>query len=265
MCSAPASPPMSPNIRAEFAAAGVPFEGRVGRMMEGLRLARALWTGQPVDWQGRWPVKAGVLGPTPLPPGGPPIWMAGSVRPALERAARHFDGWFANEADLARWTRQWAEVQQILREAGRDPDQFVAAIYTTLAIDEDASRADQRIDAFLEELLRPAGGGDAQAAGVLWRAARGGGGLAAGLCRCRRQPIYRALCRRPRAPARSDRRAARPARQQVTGRLSGGTSAAGGDRQDRENRCSDLRRAPADRNSVALQLGLQALVGAFRT
>jgi alkanesulfonate monooxygenase SsuD/methylene tetrahydromethanopterin reductase-like flavin-dependent oxidoreductase (luciferase family) len=67
-----------------------------------------------------------------------------------ERAARHFDGWFANEPDLARWKQQWAEVQQILREAGRDVGQFVAAIYTTLAIDEDPSRANQRIDAFLE-------------------------------------------------------------------------------------------------------------------
>jgi alkanesulfonate monooxygenase SsuD/methylene tetrahydromethanopterin reductase-like flavin-dependent oxidoreductase (luciferase family) len=139
-----------PNIRAEFAAAGVPFEGRVGRMMEGLRLARALWTGKPVDWQGRWPVQEGVLGPTPYRAGGPPIWMAGSVRPALERAARHFDGWFANEADLGRWKQQWAEVRQILREAGRDTSQFVAAIYVTLAIDKDASRAGQRIDAFLE-------------------------------------------------------------------------------------------------------------------
>jgi alkanesulfonate monooxygenase SsuD/methylene tetrahydromethanopterin reductase-like flavin-dependent oxidoreductase (luciferase family) len=139
-----------PNIRTEFAAAGVPFEGRVGRMMEGLRLCRALWTGKPVDWEGRWPVQGGVLGPTPYRAGGPPIWMAGSVRPALERAARHFDGWFANEADLARWTAQWAEVQQMLRDAGRDPSQFVAAIYVTLAIDENASRANQRIDAFLE-------------------------------------------------------------------------------------------------------------------
>jgi alkanesulfonate monooxygenase SsuD/methylene tetrahydromethanopterin reductase-like flavin-dependent oxidoreductase (luciferase family) len=140
----------APNIRAEFAAAGVPFESRVGRMMEGLRLARTLWTGKPVDWQGRWRVQGGVLGPTPYRAGGPPIWMAGSVRPALERAARHFDGWFANEADLGRWKQQWAEVQQILREAGRDVGGFVAAIYVTLAIDEDATRAGQRIDAFLE-------------------------------------------------------------------------------------------------------------------
>jgi alkanesulfonate monooxygenase SsuD/methylene tetrahydromethanopterin reductase-like flavin-dependent oxidoreductase (luciferase family) len=139
-----------PNIRAEFAVAGAPFEGRVGRMMEGLRLARALWTGQPVDWQGRWKLEGGVLGPTPYRAGGPPIWMAGSVRPALERAGRHFDGWFANEPDLSRWRRQWAEVQQIIREAGRDFGKFTAAIYLTLAIDQDAGRAERRIEAFLE-------------------------------------------------------------------------------------------------------------------
>jgi alkanesulfonate monooxygenase SsuD/methylene tetrahydromethanopterin reductase-like flavin-dependent oxidoreductase (luciferase family) len=138
------------NIRAEFTAAGVPFEGRVGRMMEGLRLARALWTGEPVDWEGRWSVKDGVLGPTPHRPGGPPIWLAGSVRPAFERAARHFDGWFANEPDVARWGAQWREVQEIVREVGRDPARFAAANYVTLALDDDTARAEQRIDAFLE-------------------------------------------------------------------------------------------------------------------
>ena len=54
-----------PNIRAEFAAAGVAFEKRLGRMMEGLRLCKALWTRRPVDWDGRWHVTGGVLAPTP--------------------------------------------------------------------------------------------------------------------------------------------------------------------------------------------------------
>jgi alkanesulfonate monooxygenase SsuD/methylene tetrahydromethanopterin reductase-like flavin-dependent oxidoreductase (luciferase family) len=139
-----------PNIRAEFAAAGVPFEGRVGRMMEGLRLTRALWTGQLVDWDGRWRVASGVLGPTPYRPEGPPIWLAGSVPADFERAARHFDGWFAIEPDLTRWTQQWREVRAIALEAGRDVGKFTAAIYMTLAIDEDAGRAEERIDAFLE-------------------------------------------------------------------------------------------------------------------
>ena len=165
-----------PTLRAEFVAAGVPFEGRVGRMMEGLRLCRALWTGHPVDWDGRWPVKGGVLGPMPYRSGGPPIWLAGSVRPALERAARHFDGWFAIEPSLARWTEQWNEVQAVVRGAGRDVSQFVAAVYVTLAIDEDAARAEQRIDAFLENYYgQPASllrqrqacyGGPAEAAGT---------------------------------------------------------------------------------------------------
>jgi hypothetical protein len=31
----------------------VPFEHRIGRMMKGLRLCKALWSGQPVDWEGR--------------------------------------------------------------------------------------------------------------------------------------------------------------------------------------------------------------------
>src|SRR5882757_451147 len=39
-----------PNIRAEFEAAGVPFEKRVGRLLEGLALCRELWTGKPVSW-----------------------------------------------------------------------------------------------------------------------------------------------------------------------------------------------------------------------
>ena len=41
-------------------------------------------------------------------------------------------------------------MRAIVQEAGRDLDKFVAAIYLTLAIDEDAGRAEQRIDAFLE-------------------------------------------------------------------------------------------------------------------
>src|SRR6202011_2755717 len=63
-----------PNIRAEFVAAGVPFEKRVGRLLEGLRLARSLWSGQPVNWDGRWKLEHGVLSPTPCRAGGPPIW-----------------------------------------------------------------------------------------------------------------------------------------------------------------------------------------------
>ena len=138
-----------PNVRAEFEAAGVPFEKRVGRMLEGLRLCRALWSGEPVDWEGRWRVRQGTLAPTPHTPGGPPIWVGGSVRASLERAGRHFDGWFPTGPDAKRWGEQWREVREIAAAAGR-AGAVRAALYLTLAIDDDPQAGNARIDAYLE-------------------------------------------------------------------------------------------------------------------
>jgi probable F420-dependent oxidoreductase len=139
-----------PNIRAEFAAAGVPFEKRIGRMMEGLRLCRALWTGEPVTWDGRWQVAGGTLAPTPHRPGGPPLWIGGNLQASLERAGRWFDGWFPIAPDAATFARQWAEVKAIAAAAGRDPAALSGAMYLTVCLDDDASRANTRLDAFLE-------------------------------------------------------------------------------------------------------------------
>jgi alkanesulfonate monooxygenase SsuD/methylene tetrahydromethanopterin reductase-like flavin-dependent oxidoreductase (luciferase family) len=138
-----------PNIRAEFRSAGVPFEKRVGTLMEGMRLCKALWTGKPVDWDGRWHVEQGVIGPTPHQPGGPPLWGGGSAPAALERAARHFDGWFPNGPDAKRWGEQWREVQGMARDAGRAPGAVEAALYLTLTVDENAGRAEARMNDFL--------------------------------------------------------------------------------------------------------------------
>lgn len=140
-----------PATQAEFEAAGVPFEKRIGRMMEGLRLCQALWTGEPVDWDGRWTVRDGVLGPLPWRKGGPPVWGGGSAPGALRRAGRDFDGWFpSGPADPAVWKQGWAEVHCHATEAGRDPGALTGAAYLTLSMDEDTARADARLDAFLE-------------------------------------------------------------------------------------------------------------------
>ncbi len=138
-----------PNIRAEFRAAGVPFEKRVGTLMEGMRLCKALWSGKPVDWDGRWHVEKGVIGPVPHQPGGPPIWGGGSVPAALERAGRHFDGWFPNGPDAKILGEQWRQVQAIAREAGRPPGAVESAVYLTLTVDENAGKAEQRMNDFL--------------------------------------------------------------------------------------------------------------------
>lgn len=138
-----------PNIRAEFVAAGVPFEKRVGRMLEGLRLCRELWRGEPVSWNGRWVVENSVLGPVPHRPGGPPIWIGGMVRAARERVGRLYDGWFPNAPDAKGWGVQFREIRDIARAAGRDPAAITGAIYLTLTIDDDKDRAERRMDGFM--------------------------------------------------------------------------------------------------------------------
>lgn len=139
-----------PNIRTEFAAAGVPWEKRVGRMMEGLRLCRALWSGQPVDWDGRWQVSGGMLAPVPHRPGGPLLWIGGNLPASLERAGQHLDGWFPISPAPAAFATGLAEVRAIARSAGRDPAGLSGAMYLTVAVDADAGRANARLDAFLE-------------------------------------------------------------------------------------------------------------------
>ena len=68
----------------------------------------------------------------------------------MERVGKWFDGWFPNAPDPAEFATQRADVQSIARAAGRDPAQLSAAMYLTLAVDEDAARAAARMDAFLE-------------------------------------------------------------------------------------------------------------------
>ena len=140
-----------PSIRAEFTAAGVPFERRVGRMIEGLTLARALWSGKPVDHEGFWSLKGASIGPTPFRPGGPPLWIAGSLPQSLERAGRLFDGWLPNSGSAEQWGQQWLEVQAIARTNGRDPGKLTGAMYLTLSVDDDVGAANARLDSYLEQ------------------------------------------------------------------------------------------------------------------
>ena len=140
----------TPATRAEFKAAGVPFEKRVGRLLEGFRLCKALWTGEATDWDGRWQVEDSVLAPKPYRAGGPPIWVGAGVRPGIERAARNFDGWFPIGPDPETFKRRRELFLQTATDAGRDTNELTTALYLTVAIMDDAQAADDAINAYLQ-------------------------------------------------------------------------------------------------------------------
>ncbi len=119
----------------------MPFDKRVGRLVEEWRSAGRCETGKPVTWpkpgsEGRWKVEASVLGPTPHRPGGPPIWVAGAVKASRERVGKFFDGWFPNSPLAKDHAPEWAEVVAAAKAAGRDPSKLTAAMYCTLSIDD---------------------------------------------------------------------------------------------------------------------------------
>ncbi len=145
----------TPAIRAEFTAAGVLFESRLGRTLEGLRLCRALWSGEPVQWNGRWQLDGQVLGPTPYRRGGPPIWMGTSVLPGLQRTGKHFDGWFPLGPDAVTWRERWAQVQTSAQAENRS-HAVTGAMYCTVSLHADAARAEQILDDYLGRYYTPA-------------------------------------------------------------------------------------------------------------
>jgi probable F420-dependent oxidoreductase len=140
----------TPGAQAEFAAAGVPFQKRVGRILEGMRLCRALWSGEPVDWKGRWQLEGSILGPVPHRPGGPPIWMGGTSPGSMQRAGRYFDGWFPDPPDAGGYRDGWAKVAETATATGRDPSSITRAMYLTLRIDDDVAAAHARIGEFFD-------------------------------------------------------------------------------------------------------------------
>lgn len=140
----------TPAIRKEFAAAGVPWERRAGRMLETLEVCRALWTRDAVDFRGRhFTLDGATVEPRPHRPGGPPIWIGGSGATALREAPR-FDAWFPTGPSVEFFAEHWPRIQAAAREAGRAPGAVTGAVYVTLALDADRVAAEQRLHRYLE-------------------------------------------------------------------------------------------------------------------
>jgi len=80
----------------EFKAFGVTKGSRVERFEENLELIKALWTGDEVNFHGKYVTVEGVVPSVlPLQRPRPAIWVAGQVEAAVKRAARMGDAWYA--------------------------------------------------------------------------------------------------------------------------------------------------------------------------
>ena len=140
----------TPAIRKEFAAAGVPWDRRVGRFLETLDICRRLWSRDHVSFAGKhFTLDDVTVEPKPHRRGGPPIWIGGSGPTALREAAR-FDAWFPTGPSVEFFAEHFPRVQAATREAGRSADAITGAAYVTLALDPNRAVAEERLHKFLE-------------------------------------------------------------------------------------------------------------------
>jgi probable F420-dependent oxidoreductase len=113
----------------EYEALGMDFRNRGARIVEQVKVLRALWTQDVVTFRGRWHtiVEAGI---NPLPVQRPiPVWMGGSADVVFKRVAKVADGWMYGGGmpnpftrPKSRTPREMVEaLRREARAAGRDP------------------------------------------------------------------------------------------------------------------------------------------------
>src|SRR5262249_13590569 len=107
----------------EFALFRVPADRRGGRAEEQIAIIRALWTGEPLTFAGRFYELENVrLLTPPVQPCGPPIWIGGWGPRQLRRAATIGDAWLPGPVGTFTEIRERQAIyDEHVRAAGGDP------------------------------------------------------------------------------------------------------------------------------------------------
>ena len=140
--------------QAEHAAYGVPFPEppeRAARLEEAIGVLRALWSGGPVDLDGRfYPLHDAHAYPRPEP--APPILVGARTPAGVRLAARIGDGWAAEVDAFAALAPRYLEA---LAAAGRErAGQLVAVGFGGGRSGEDALRDSPWVERPADELAR---------------------------------------------------------------------------------------------------------------
>jgi probable F420-dependent oxidoreductase len=139
-----------PETRREFSAAGVDFDSRTTRMVDTIRLWRALWDSSeaPVSSQGpAWDLAEVRLTPRPAQVGGPPIWLAGYGPASFRRIGHHADGWLPYPPTVDEYR---VGCDSVLTEANTHGRSVTPAVMLSVNIDEDPDVAGRDLDEYVE-------------------------------------------------------------------------------------------------------------------
>jgi len=129
-------------MEAEFAALGVPFQGRGGLSDEYIKAMIALWTEDRPAFHGEH-VQFENIGFDPKPVQRPhiPVWIGGNSRSAIRRAARLGDGWHPTRPHVQDIKAGAELLREFCEQQGRDPNTVTIAARLPLKFLDDGPGA----------------------------------------------------------------------------------------------------------------------------
>jgi probable F420-dependent oxidoreductase len=131
----------------------------VARFTEGVRLMKACWTEPRITFSGRfWQLDGASMEPKPFQKPYPPLWIGGNHPAAVRRALRYGNGFFgAGSSTTAQFAQQVHVLRAALAESKQDPSTFQIAKRVYIAIDDNVTRAHERVDAGLKQIYGSSG------------------------------------------------------------------------------------------------------------
>jgi alkanesulfonate monooxygenase SsuD/methylene tetrahydromethanopterin reductase-like flavin-dependent oxidoreductase (luciferase family) len=106
----------------EMDAAGADMKQRGAIADEFLQVLKAIWTTNPVEFQGKfYQVPKSYINPKPVQHPHPPIYLAAFAPPAMKRLALMADGWNPVAIPVEGMAQMFDGVKQMAKDAGRDP------------------------------------------------------------------------------------------------------------------------------------------------
>jgi probable F420-dependent oxidoreductase len=113
----------------EFRMFGIPISERVRRTVETMDVLRLAWTGERFSYEGKvFSFDRVLVTPAPERDGAIPIWLGGSVEPAMRRAGRIADGYIRTRGGgVDRMRADFQIVEAGTRDAGKDPSSIPLA------------------------------------------------------------------------------------------------------------------------------------------
>ena len=130
----------------EMEAAGTELKQRGAKADEFLQVLKAIWTTNPAEFHGNYySLPKSYILPKPVQKPHPPIYLAAFAPPALKRLATMADGWNPVAVPVAGMKQMFGAIQQMAKEAGRDPGSLAMVVRANLVLSDKALGADRML------------------------------------------------------------------------------------------------------------------------